>query len=59
MMLLAFKFGYNLVCLFSHLLVDVLALLVVFVDERCLRECFLEVAFDEQVYGFCAVLHTS
>ena len=58
-MVLVHKLFNNLVGLLGHLLVYILTLLVVFVDEMCLCQCFCEIPFNKQVNGFCAVLHSS
>ena len=50
---------HNLVGLFGHLLVDVLALLVVFVYVMCLAERSLEVFIHQKVNAHLAVLHAS
>ena len=59
MMLLAFKFSYNLVGLFCHLFVHILTLLVIFVDVVSFCQRLLKVALYQQVYSLCTVLHTS
>ena len=58
-MVLAVYACHNLVGLLGHLLVDVLALLVVFVDVMRLAECRLEVFLHQQVHTHLAVLHAS
>ena len=58
-MLLAFQPFHYLVGLFGHLLVDVLTLLVVFVDACGHGQCFLQVALYEQFHGFPSVHHAS
>ena len=57
--LLALQPGHDLVGLFGHLFVDVLALLVVFVDVLRHVESCREVFFNQQVNRFLAVLHAS
>ena len=59
MVLLTLEFGHNLVGLLSHLLVDILALLVVFVDQIRFSQGLVEIAFYQQVDSFGTVLHTS
>ena len=59
MLLLALQSAHNQVCLFGHLLVYVLALLVVFVYVFRLVESHGEILFHEQVHALPSVLHTS
>ena len=58
-MALAFESRHNLVGLLSHLLVDVLALLVVAVDVLGFSQSFGEVFVHEQVHTLASVLHAS
>ena len=59
MVLLTLEFRNNLVGLLGHLLVDILTLLIVFVDQIRFCQRLVEVAFYQQVNGFGTVLHTS
>ena len=59
MMLLTLEFLDNLVGLFSHLLVHILTLLIVFIDTVGFCESLLEVALHQQVYRLGTVLHAS
>ena len=58
-MLLTFQACNNLVCLLRHLLIDVLALLVVFVDVLRHVESRGEVFLNEQVNRLLAILHAA
>ena len=59
LVLLALQAGDNLVGFLSHVAIDVLALLVVYVDVLCLTDGIAIVTLNEQVNGFLAVLHSS
>ena len=58
-MFLAFQTRDDLVGIFGHVLVDVLALLVVLIDMLGLAQCLVNVFLHEQVHAFLTVLHTS
>ena len=58
-MFLAFKFRDNHIGFFGHLLINVLALLVVFVDVFSLFERYIIVFFNQKVNTFLSILHAS
>ena len=59
MMALAFQFRHDLVCLFRHLLVNVLSQLVIFVDMLGCLLCGVEILLHQQVNRLFTVLHSS
>ena len=59
MALLTLDAGHNLVRLFSHLLVDILALLVVLVDMLGFLQGYAEILLHQQIHRFLTVLHAS
>ena len=57
-MLLTLELSHNLIGLLCHLLVDILALLVVFIDQIGFSQSLVEIALYQQVDSLSTVLHT-
>ena len=58
-MALVFKFRHDYIGFFRHLLVNILALLVVFVDMLSLAQGCRKIFLHKQVYALFTILHTS
>ena len=59
MVFLVLQFLNDLIGLFRHLFINILSLLVILVDAVGFSQRLLKVTLHEQVYSFCAILHTS
>ena len=56
---LIFELLHNLVGLFRHLLIYILALFIILVDVVGFSQCLLKVTLHQQIHSLSTVLHTS